>query len=84
MQNKKQSAKLVTMEVTDCAAMRVVKSKVLQAVLDKILPNPIRFKSVWHIARGAGSLLHCWKAIPPSDAFVALGMVCTSSGNLIF
>lgn len=37
----------------------------------------VKYKQVWHFARGARSL-YAWKAIPP-EGFVAMGMLCTTT-----
>ena len=69
--------KFLTIELTDMATLRFRREKALQAVLDRILPPPVRFKLVWHLARGNKSL-YAWKPVAP-EQFVALGMVCTTT-----
>ena len=65
-------------EITDNATVRMKRSKVLNSVLDAMVPHPLRFKQVWHMARGSKSL-YAWKAVP-KEGFVAMGMICTSTG----
>ena len=47
-------------------------------VLNKILPPPLRFKLVWSQLHGCQPIF-IWKPIPPSPAFVSLGMLATTS-----
>lgn len=68
-------------EFTDCATIRMKRSRVLNNVAATLLPHPLRFKQVWHLARGSKSL-YAWKAVPP-EGFVALGMVCSVSGKAV-
>lgn len=49
----------------------------MNAVISKYFPNPLRYKQMWHLARGVKPL-YAWKPIPP-DGFIALGVVCTTS-----
>ena len=67
-----------TLELTDYATIRLSRSKVIQSVLAHVFPHPVRFKQVWHFVRGDRSL-YAWKAVSP-EHFIALGMVCTTSG----
>jgi hypothetical protein len=69
--------KFLTIELTDMATLRFRREQALQAVLDRVLPPPARFKLVWHLARGKKSLF-AWKPVAP-EHFVALGVVCTST-----
>jgi hypothetical protein len=49
---KKLAAKYLTLEVSDYATFRLNRSGVINAVLAKILPHPLRFKQIWHFSRG--------------------------------
>jgi hypothetical protein len=49
----------------------------LYAALDQILPPPARFQVVW--SRGGAQPLTIWSAVPPTNDFVALGMVATAT-----
>lgn len=51
----------------------------LQSVADHYCPFPKKFRLVWSQARG--KQLFVWLPVPPSDAFVALGMVATTSSE---
>lgn len=64
-------------EVTDNASIRRKRSKVMLAVINVICPHPIKFRQVWHFARGSKSL-YAWKPSAPEN-FVALGMLCTTT-----
>ena len=50
----------------------------LQAALEQALPPAARFQVVW--SRGGTSPLTIWSAVPPTNDFVALGMVATATG----
>eukprot|EP00931_Biecheleriopsis_adriatica_P057927 TRINITY_DN3440_c1_g1_i1.p1 TRINITY_DN3440_c1_g1~~TRINITY_DN3440_c1_g1_i1.p1 ORF type:complete len:2068 (-),score=475.91 TRINITY_DN3440_c1_g1_i1:13-5871(-) len=51
----------------------------LQAVADHYCPCPAKFRQVWSQRRGRS--LFIWRPVPPSDAFVALGMVVTTTAE---
>lgn len=72
----------VTLEVTDYATIRRSRAKVMQTVLSHVFPHPVRFKQIWHFVRGERSMW-AWKPVAP-EHFVALGMVCTSTGKMIY
>ena len=48
----------------------------LQAAMDQVMPPPARFQVVWSRADRANPLT-IWSAVPPTNDFVALGMVAT-------
>jgi hypothetical protein len=50
----------------------------LHAALDQVMPPPARFQVVW--SRGGSNPLTVWSAVPPTNEFVALGMVATATG----
>lgn len=64
-------------ELKDSQTLRYSKSKVLESVLSLIMPYPVRFKHVWHLAREKKGL-YAWKPVAP-DGFVAVGVICTDS-----
>jgi len=66
-------------ELTDNSTTRLLKSKTSATVLFTLFPHPLRMKKVWSMSRGDKSLF-AWKAVPP-EGFVAMGMLCTSTGN---
>ncbi len=70
----------LTIEIADYATLRLQRSKILLAVLNSALPHPLRFKRVWHLSRGEFSM-YAWQAIPP-DNFIAMGMICTTTGKI--
>jgi hypothetical protein len=71
--------RFLLVEVTDTSTSRVMKSKQSSSLINQVFPNPLRFKQVWHMVRGA-KMLYAWKAVPP-EGFVAMGMLCTSTGT---
>ena len=44
----------------------------------RYLPFPLRFHMVWNQRHGKKPI-YAWKPVPPSDEFVALGCVCTTT-----
>ena len=53
-------------------------SEYLEAVVEQLLPNPLRYRLVWYSVHHKPPLF-IWRAVPPSGQFVALGMVATVS-----
>lgn len=60
---------------TKGSAFRGDASVRLQAALDQMLPPPTRYQVVW--SRGGASPITMWSAVPPTNDFVAVGMVAT-------
>ena len=50
----------------------------IDALVARYCPFPIRFHEVWHKRHGKKPVW-AWKPVPPSEDFVALGCVCTST-----
>lgn len=55
-------------------------SQVMAAVITAMCPYPVKYRQVWHFARGAKSL-YAWQPIAP-DNFIALGMYLTTSADM--
>ena len=74
------------LEVTDTGVgtLSVGGSEYLQAVVEQLLPPPLRYRLVWH-AKGSGSAdekrapLYLWRAVPPGPQFCSLGVLATAS-----
>jgi hypothetical protein len=64
-------------EISDTACNNIQKSSILDSVVGRICPHPVRFRQVWNCHYGKGQALFVWKPVPPSQDFVALGMVAT-------
>jgi hypothetical protein len=69
----------MTVELIDYATLRRNRRKVISSVLSFAFPHPTKYRLVWQFARGSNSLF-AWKAQPP-EGFLALGMLCTTSGT---
>ena len=69
---------ILTIDLVDSQTIRLRRGKVMEAVLDLIMPFPLRFKHVWHLSREK-KVMYAWRPIAP-DSFVALGTVYTDSG----
>ena len=66
-------------ELTDSDTSSLFRSKQLEvARLNFLLPHPVNFKLAWHTQR-ADSGVWFWRPIPPSQHFIALGMIATTS-----
>jgi hypothetical protein len=65
-----------TLEITDLSVNAVQHSKWLALTVKQVLVHPSRFHRVWGIQTG-NSPLFVWEPIPPSEEFIALGMVAT-------
>lgn len=50
----------------------------LSAVVAAALPHPTRFQLAWSLTAGK-TPLYVWRALPPSEGYVAMGMVCTNT-----
>jgi len=70
----------LTLEITDTAASWVGGSNWMPVVLDQFMPHPARFRLAWSLTHGSNPF-YAWQPIPPSEKFVALGMVGTTSEN---
>ena len=51
-------------------------SRVLKAVTNVLCPHPVRYRQLWFMKRGA--IIFIWEPVPPSDDFVALGVIATT------
>jgi hypothetical protein len=79
--NKQRGAtKYQLIEITDNATIRMRRARVMSAVIAAMCPYPIKYRQVWHFARGAKSL-YAWQPIAP-DNFIALGMYLTTSADM--
>ena len=67
-----------TLELTDLTTRGVQQSKWLPLAIKQCLVHPQRFHQVWGIQTGTQHLF-VWEPIPPSQQYVALGMVATTS-----
>ena len=65
----------MVLEVTDTSiTMGLSASEHLAAVVEQLLPPPLRYRLAWHSEEHE---LWVWRAVPPGAAFLALGMVAT-------
>mmetsp|Transcript_23985 Transcript_23985/g.23023 ORF Transcript_23985/g.23023 Transcript_23985/m.23023 type:complete len:612 (+) Transcript_23985:2409-4244(+) len=67
----------LTLEITDTQGSFVGGSSWLPHVLDLYLPRPARFRLVWSVTHGSNPF-YAWEPIPPTDEFVAMGMIGTT------
>jgi Ca2+-binding EF-hand superfamily protein len=76
-------AQFSMIELTDLKTSSMFRSENLtNAHINKLLPHPIKFRLVWSQLgqmQSGGRSIYCWKALPPSSAYVALGMVSTTT-----
>jgi hypothetical protein len=79
---KGKDCQCLVLELTDNNTMGVKGSEKIDSVLQQLFPHPARYQQVWSQAQsqaGFGKALYTWRAIPPSEDFVALGMLATAS-----
>jgi hypothetical protein len=77
---------VMALEITDQAVTRFgsvgAASKHLAGAIERLLPHPLRFKQVWNtLGKRTEQHVFVWQAVPPSESFVALGMVTTADDN---
>ena len=65
-----------TLELTDLTINAVQQSKWLPLAARQCLVHPTRYHRVWGVQTGSQPLF-VWEPIPPSEQYVALGMVAT-------
>jgi len=70
----------LTLEITDTQAGFVGGSGWLQHVMNKFMPRPARFRLAWSLNHGKNQF-YAWEPIPPSEHFVAMGYVGTTTEN---
>ncbi|KAG5189404.1 hypothetical protein JKP88DRAFT_301989 [Tribonema minus] len=68
----------LVVEVTDTGKSGLTKGKKLDVIVDTLFPHPVRFREVWK-QEGGDKPLYVWRPVPPSSAFVVLGMIATTS-----
>jgi len=67
-----------TIELTDTNVTGLSKSRNLnERYINYIFPHPVQFKLAWNLRGG----VHIWKAIPPTNNYVSLGIVATISSR---
>lgn len=69
-----------TTKIIELRSMHASASKAqLQAALEQVMPPPARFQMVWTASAGSEPFT-IWAAVPPTQDFVAIGMVATATG----
>lgn len=74
----KDSKDRLGLEVTDTTGSFIGGSSWLPHVLDRYLPHPARFRLAWSLTHGSNPF-YAWEPVPPSDEFVSLGFIGTST-----
>ncbi|KNC74065.1 hypothetical protein SARC_13377, partial [Sphaeroforma arctica JP610] len=80
----------IAVELTDDTVSSLFKSQILtDGVLNWLVPHPVNFKLVWSQTEddkadpsASPTGLYCWRAIPPTPHFIAVGMVTTTEANM--
>ena len=79
VKNFKQPSSRQVVEIMDATQFAAVRgSKFLDHAMDVLFPHPARFHQVWSEPRAATPFF-AWEPVPPSDDYVAMGMVATTS-----
>lgn len=68
----------LVVEITDTGKSRLSHGKKLDVIVDTLFPRPVRFREVWK-QEGGDKPLYIWRPVPPSSAYVAVGMIGTTS-----
>ena len=69
----------IVLEVTDTAVQHTLSSsEYMAAVVEQLLPPPLRYRLAWHDAH-AKPPLYIWRAVPPSHDFVAVSHALTNT-----
>lgn len=66
------------LEVTDTSGSFIGGSNWLPLVMERYLPFPVRFRLAWSLTHGSNPF-YAWEPVPPSEEFVALGFIGTTS-----
>merc|ERR1712227_333080 len=69
------------MEITDTSCNYLTKSALMDVVTSTICPCPVRYRQVWSFFYGSNEGLYVWKPVPPTEDFVSLGMVISTSDD---
>jgi hypothetical protein len=69
-----------TIELVDSSRYAFSESEHMSAVIDKVLPHPVKYHQTWSQLRGRRSV-YLWKPVPPTGAFVAMGYVATTTSQ---
>lgn len=73
------TAEPMILEVTDTSVSHALSSsEFLGAVIDQLLPHPLRWRLAWQEPHWKPPL-YIWRAVPPGGQFVSLGMVATTN-----
>ncbi|CAM9959439.1 unnamed protein product, partial [Hapterophycus canaliculatus] len=75
---KEQDVEPQSVEITDTGKWRLRHGNKLDVVCQSLFPKPVRFREVWKQVPGDKALF-VWRPVPPSSAFVAMGMVITTT-----
>ena len=68
----------LNIEVIDTKRLQLQASDHVDGLLDLVLPHPKGFRQVWCQQRTRRDM-YAWRAFPPSDEFVAMGMIVTNT-----
>ena len=78
--NKPDANGALLLEIHDTSMLGIQNSPLLPRAVAQLTPRPVGFRLLWSCTGGSGgSGLFVWRPLPPSDAFVTLGVVCTGS-----
>jgi hypothetical protein len=69
-----------TIEFTDMSAFALSHSEMIDNFVYQVFPHPIKYHLVWSTESGSRPF-YCWKPVPSSNDFVALGMIGSTSAE---
>lgn len=74
--------KFYTIDLFDMSESRFSDSDILTpSRINFLFPHPSKYRKVWYQSRGGSKSIYVWRPVPPSNDFVAMGVVVTSSGT---
>jgi hypothetical protein len=73
----KKADKVMCLEITDMNVSRLAHSDIIDNVVDRVLPPPVRYRQIWKQTSGKQQFF-AWRPVPPTKDYVAVGIVGTT------
>eukprot|EP00929_Paragymnodinium_shiwhaense_P090478 TRINITY_DN50674_c0_g1_i1.p1 TRINITY_DN50674_c0_g1~~TRINITY_DN50674_c0_g1_i1.p1 ORF type:complete len:4578 (+),score=1022.66 TRINITY_DN50674_c0_g1_i1:184-13917(+) len=72
---------IALLEIKDTQGRGSASRQDLQAVVEQLFPRPARYRQRWHQAKSSADSehLYIWEPLPPSEDFVAIGMLASAT-----
>ena len=79
-ENPNSKSPFYTIEFSDNSSLLFGTSENIKLVFERLCPHPLKYSQVWKKELDNNSL-YVWKPIPPSDEYVAIGMLTTTDAK---